>query len=206
VPAPGDGVRASGPYWVDAGRIPPLGPLAQDGRVDVVVVGAGLTGLTAAYLLVTAGKSVAVLERGRCAQVDSAHTSAHLTMVTDRPLPDLARDLGPTHAQAVWDAGLAAIGQIDDVIRNRGIACDFAWVDGYRYASPTLDQPDDGLQTEAELATELGFDASAVAQVPLVGGAGVRFAGQARFHPLKYLAGLAHAVRGLGGRTVPAMD
>ena len=83
------------------------------------IVGGGITGLTAAYLLTAAGKSVAVLERERCAQIDTGHTSAHLTMVTDRRLTELASDFGRDHAQAVWDAGLAAIVQIDAIVARR---------------------------------------------------------------------------------------
>jgi glycine/D-amino acid oxidase-like deaminating enzyme len=100
----------------------------------VVVVGAGITGLTAAYLIAKAGKRVIVLERGRCAATDTGHTSAHLTMVTDERLSDLANGFGRTDAQAVWDAGLAAIAQIDDIVREHDIDAGFEWVDG-RWAS-----------------------------------------------------------------------
>ena len=58
-----------------------------------------------------------MLERGRCAATDTGHTSAHLTMVTDTRLSELVKEFGRTHAQAVWDAGLAAIAQIDDIVR-----------------------------------------------------------------------------------------
>jgi glycine/D-amino acid oxidase-like deaminating enzyme len=81
-------------------------------------VGSGITGLTAAYLLTAAGKSVALFERGRCAQVDTGHTTAHLTMVTDERLLELVKRFGRDHPQAVWDAGLATIAQIDSNIRS----------------------------------------------------------------------------------------
>ena len=109
---------------------------------------------------------------------------------------------GRDHAQAAWDAGLAAIAQIDAIVGDLEIACDFAWVPGLpprarwrgrRHGrSPRL-------REEAALATELGFDATFVSDVPFVGGPGVRFDGQARFHPRKYLAGLARAITDRGG-------
>jgi hypothetical protein len=58
---------------------------------------------------------------GRCAGTDTGHTSAHLTMVTDVRLSALVKRCGRTHAQAVWDAGLAAIARIDEIVRERAI-------------------------------------------------------------------------------------
>ena len=189
------------PYWSASATFPQFPKLDGDTAADVVVVGAGITGLTAAYLLARAGRSVLVLERGRCAAGDTGHTSAHLTMVTDTRLPDLVRQLGRPHAQAVWDAGLAAIAEIDEIVRRHEIECGFGWVEGYLHLPPVERNAKaaEKLKEEAGLAAELGFDASFLDQVPLLGTPGVRFDGQARVHPRRYLAGLARALVDAGG-------
>lgn len=189
------------PYWTDSASLSTFPKVERDEHVDVIVVGGGLTGLTAAYLLTAAGKTVAVLERQRCAQVDTGHTTAHLTMVTDLRLVDLVQRFGRDHAQAAWDAGLAAIAQIDSIIQENAISCGFDWVDGYLHTPVTDDdRPDPGFEEDAALATDLGFDAAFVHDVPWVGGPGIRFERQARFHPRKYLAGVAQLIRAAGGR------
>jgi glycine/D-amino acid oxidase-like deaminating enzyme/nitrite reductase/ring-hydroxylating ferredoxin subunit len=193
---------ATTPYWVDSASLPNFSKLERDQRVDVVVVGGGITGLTAAYLLARAGKTVGVIERERCAQIDTGHTTAHLSMVTDEPLVDLEKHFGRDHAQAVWDAGLAAIAQIDATIHEHEIICAFEWVEAYLHAPIGSRKRNEAatFQEEAALASDLGFDASFVDDVPLVGGPGIRFDGQARFHPRKYLAGLVRALTDAGGQ------
>lgn len=189
------------PYWMQSAALPAFPALDRSLTVDVVIVGGGVTGLTAAYLLTKAGRTVAVLERDRCGRIDTGHTTAHLTMVTDLGLGALVSAFGRDHAQAVWDAGLAAIAQIDEIVRSERLACGFTWVPGYLHAP--IDARDDesaALRDEADLARALGFDASFVGDVPVVHAPGVRYEHQARIHPLAYLSGLARAVIAGGGR------
>jgi glycine/D-amino acid oxidase-like deaminating enzyme/nitrite reductase/ring-hydroxylating ferredoxin subunit len=190
------------PYWAESATLQQFTKLTEDVAADVVVVGGGITGLTAAYLLAKAGRRVVVVERGRCASTDTGHTSAHLTMVTDARLSALVKRFGRNHAQAVWDAGLAAIAQIDEVVREHTIDAAFEWVDGYLHTARGDNSAgeDEPLQEEAGLARELGFDAEFIDTVPLVDRPGVRFPNQARIHPRRYLAGVAKAIVALGGK------
>jgi glycine/D-amino acid oxidase-like deaminating enzyme/nitrite reductase/ring-hydroxylating ferredoxin subunit len=150
---------------------------------------------------------VALVERGRCGGVDTSYTTAHLTYVTDQRLSSLVNTLGEDHARAVWDAGRAAIAQIDDIIQTEHIACAFEWVPGYLHAPVTeLASKDESLQKDATLANRLGFEAEYLDSVPFARRPGVMFDAQARFHPLRYLAGLITQISGDGSHVFERTD
>src|SRR3954463_9857973 len=91
-------------YWLDSASLPRFRKLEEDLNVDVVVIGGGIMGITAAYLLKQSGKTVALLERARLASIDTGHTTAHLTAVTDLRLQDIEKSFGKEAARATWDA------------------------------------------------------------------------------------------------------
>lgn len=188
------------PYWADTATLPKFAALKEDLEVDVVVIGGGITGATAAYLLRKAGASVALLERGRFDSGETGHTTAHLTYVTDTRLHELVKTFGRDHAQAAWDAGRAAIQQISAIAEAEKIPCEFAWVPGYLHAPSSGGEEEEiaALREDARLANELGFDAQFMEEVPLLQKPGVVFADQAKFHPAKYLRGLLLALREQG--------
>lgn len=188
-------------YWMRSARLPRFPSLTRTVEVDVAVVGGGICGITAAYLLKKAGKTVALLEREQLARIDTGHTTAHLTCVTDEALQDLVKYFGRDAARSVWEAGLAAIDQIYSIIRDEQIEAEFVWVPAYQHSS--LKDTDPGkdrrwLKKEAETALDLGFPASFMEAVPFFERPGVRYQSQAKFHPLKYLAGFAGRIPGDG--------
>jgi glycine/D-amino acid oxidase-like deaminating enzyme/nitrite reductase/ring-hydroxylating ferredoxin subunit len=187
-------------YWTATANLPQYDPISRDVEVDVAIIGAGLTGITAAHLLKKCGAKVALIERARCAGGDTGHTTAHLTYVTDKRLNELVKTFGRDGARSFWEAGMAAIDQIDEIARADSPDCEFAWAPGYLHAS--LDAEDDqdreSLEADAQFAREFGFDAQFIEQVPWVKRCGVRFENQARFHPLKYLAPLLKKIPGDG--------
>jgi glycine/D-amino acid oxidase-like deaminating enzyme/nitrite reductase/ring-hydroxylating ferredoxin subunit len=187
-------------HWIGNSKLPRFRKLNADLEVDVAIVGGGITGITAAHLLKKAGRSVALVERDRCAQADTGHTTAHLTYVTDTRLTDLVKAFGKDHAQAGWDAGRAAMAQIRSLVEEQHLDCDYRSVPGYLHAAWKKPAKDEAqlLQKEATLAAELGFDATYTDSVPFANRPGIRFANQAKFHPLRYLAGLLPGIAGEG--------
>ena len=200
--------RSPRPYWADTSKFPAYPPLDRSIHVDVAIVGGGMTGLTAAYLLKLAGRRVAVLERNTLASGDTGHTTAHVTCVTDVGISDLVKDFGEEHARAVWDAGLAAIAQIDECVRREAIDCAFTWVSGYTCSDldAAAGKDEEWLRREAETGSALGFDTRFVDRVPYFERPGVEISGQARFNPARYLTALARAIDGDGSRIFEHTD
>ena len=185
-----------------------FGKLTENLRVDVVIVGGGVTGITAAYLIKNAGLTVALLERWRCLDGDSGRTTAHLTCVMDWPLGELVDEVGADLAQGAWQAGATAIDQIEEIVKKRKIACEFKRVPGYLTGSIARDQGIadyqdvarelEVIQREVDLNKALGFDAKFVKKAPVYGKPAMRIANQAKFHPVKYLGALLKEIDGNG--------
>lgn len=186
-------------HWLHTSALPSFGPLDRDLTVDVAVVGAGLAGISTAYLLKSAGVNVALVERGVSGAIDTGHTTAHLTMVTDEPITDLVKNFGADTTKAVWDAGRIAIDRIESHVATEAIDCGFRRVPGFLHMAlaGTGASPDE-LREQADLAARLGFAAAYVPEVQPFNLAGVRFDDQALFHPLRYLAGLLRTLDGDG--------
>jgi glycine/D-amino acid oxidase-like deaminating enzyme/nitrite reductase/ring-hydroxylating ferredoxin subunit len=182
--------------------MPACPPLAEDVHVQVCVVGGGIAGLTTAYLLAKAGRSVALLDDGPLGGGMTQMTSAHLTNMMDDRYFELERLHGAEGARLAAESHTAAIERIEEIAREERIDCDFARVDGYLFLAEgdkleTLDK-------EIEAAQRAGLrDVAKLPRAPFTSfdtGPCLRFPRQGQFHPLKYLAGLARALQRLGGR------
>jgi glycine/D-amino acid oxidase-like deaminating enzyme/nitrite reductase/ring-hydroxylating ferredoxin subunit len=184
--------------WQEADR-PRFAELRTDGEFDVVVVGGGITGLTAAYFLKREGKRVMVLERGRIGAGETGHTSAHLAIHIDTRVPDLIKRFGETGAGLVLQGSMTAVDSIEAIVEEHGIQCEFERVPGFLHGSlqGERDETDD-LHKDLAAAERLGFPVQFVEEGPIAGKPAVRYQDHALFHPTKYLEGLARAVAGDG--------
>ena len=117
--------KASQSLWIASTRYPRFEPLKGDLRVDVAVVGGGITGLTAAALLAAAGKTVAVVEASRIAGGVTGYTTAHLTEVVDCSFGTLISHFGEEGARLAVEATHASLERIARFIEDRQIDCGF---------------------------------------------------------------------------------
>src|SRR5258707_1687253 len=188
------------PVWIDDTSIRKFPKLQRNINVDVLVVGAGVTGITTAYLLKKAGSTVALIDRERVASIDTGHTTAHVTYVTDVGLQQLVRNFGKDHAQAAWDAGAAAIDEIERIVKEEGSDCEFTRVPAYLHVRVDgySKKEASSLKKEADLAAKLGFDAVYLNSAPYFNLPAVRFSNQAKFHPRKYLRSLISKIPASG--------
>jgi len=182
------------PIWIADSPNTNFPALNRDLTVDVVIVGGGIAGLTAAVLLKKAGKTVAVLERSKIIQGETGHTTAHITEMLDERYYTLASSFGDEGAALAAESVRASIDQIEALVNEFSIECDFERVPGYFYSETEKGLAE--LEKELSAIRKVGMKAEMVNDVPLPfkTAAGIRLENQAQFHPRKYLLELAKFV------------
>src|SRR5687768_2883486 len=129
--------QSTGPAWKDPLKDTRPGPLPGDLLCDVCVVGAGMAGLTAAYLLSQAGRQVVVIDHAESAGGgETRYTTAHLASAIDDRFSEVARIRGAEAARLAHESHAAAIDRIAANIKVEGIDCGFRRVEGHLFAGP----------------------------------------------------------------------
>ncbi len=185
-------------YWRETYSESIYPHLREDLSVDVAIVGAGITGLTTAYLLKQSGFKVAVLEKSTVGGGTTGRTTGKVTSQHNLIYHDLQKRLGSETARIYGEANQAAVEQVNTIIKNEKISCDWQWDDNYVYT----DDPKqvEQFKNEAKTAASLGLPATFETGIPLPVNvqSAVKFANQAKINSVAYLLGLARAVNGNG--------
>jgi glycine/D-amino acid oxidase-like deaminating enzyme/nitrite reductase/ring-hydroxylating ferredoxin subunit len=188
--------------WMATAQTPSFAPLQEDTRANVCIVGAGIAGMSAAYMLTRAGKAVVVVDDGPIGGGESGRTTAHITAALDDGYETILRLHGEEGARQAAESHMAAIQHIETIVSTEDIDCNFERVDGYLFLGKGGKY--EILEKELEAARQAGLtDLKILSRAPLNGfdtGPVLHYPRQAQFHSLKYLTGLANAIIRDGGR------
>jgi len=175
--------------------------LQTDSFAEVCVVGAGIAGLSAAYMLAREGRSVMVLDDGAIGSGETGRSTAHLSNALDDRYHELERLHGREGARLAAASHTAAIDAIESIVEAEQIDCDFERLDGYLFSPPGTNRQE--LEEERPAALRAGIAVEWIDRAPIRSfdtGPSLRFPRQGQLHPLKYLRGLAKAIERYGGK------
>lgn len=176
------------PYWRDSVQLPDFTQLTESIKVDVGIVGGGITGITAAYLLSKEGVKVALIDAGALLNGTTGHTTAKITAQHGLIYDELIQHFGLEKASLYYQANMEAKQIIADTIKTYDIDCDFDNEDAYLYTNS--DEYIQKIHSEQKAYEQLKIDHELLQEIPL--NIPIKLAlkmnQQAQFHPLKYLA------------------
>jgi glycine/D-amino acid oxidase-like deaminating enzyme len=197
------------PFWTDDHPRPAdLGAAQVPSESDVVVVGSGYTGLSAARELAMLGKSVTVVDAGDIASGASSINGGQVNYGPKASAKRVFEQHGPALGRRIWDASMAAIDAVEELVSDEDIACDFSRPGAVELAYRASDF-DDLVAESRWMAHYLDFETEPIPQARMdevidsdhFACALVDFSGGS-LHPAKYAFGLAGATAERGASLV----
>ena len=173
--------------------------IGQTNTYDVIIIGAGITGITTALLLQKAKKNCLVLDTGNIGFGTTGGTTAHINTFFDSTYPEIESDFSKEASKLVADAGKLALETISSFINEYQIDCDFETKAGYLFSETEKETEQLNEIFEAAQTAGVDVDRSTTNNLPISFIQSLKFEGQAQFHPLKYVQALAKEFIALGG-------
>lgn len=179
-------------YWHKTASSNKYPPLLDNLEVDNLIVGGGITGVTAAYLLGEKGygDNTVLIEKDEIASGGSGNTTAKISLMHDNIYSRLLKEQNISTAKMYYQAQSAAVDFIKDTIRKEKIECNYIGNTGYLYS----DVPEEAanVEKEFEAAARLEIPSKFLLQPPFPKNCinMAAFYNQGVFHPIKYLNAL----------------
>ncbi|HEY2895762.1 MAG TPA: FAD-dependent oxidoreductase, partial [Gemmatimonadaceae bacterium] len=150
--------------WMDTASVPSFPALSSGIETEVCIVGAGIAGLTTAYLLSKHGRKVTVIDDGQIGSGETSRTTAHLSNEIDDRYVEIARVHGGDGARIAASSHTAAIDFIESFVRENKVDCDFTRLDGYLFLAEG--DTEDVLDDELEAARKAGVSVEKINRAP----------------------------------------
>ena len=121
--------------WIPDAGAPSFPSLSGDVVTDVVVVGAGISGLTTAALLQRAGHDVVVVDMHRVATGTTGHTTGKVTSQHGLIYARLAAEHGEETARMYGEANEAGVAMVAELAAEASADCDLTRAPAYVYTT-----------------------------------------------------------------------
>lgn len=177
--------------WSDTVTFPTFEPLTQNIKTDVLIIGGGITGILCAHMLAQAHVDYALVEAKELCSGVTANTTAKITSQHGMIYHQMLKRFGTEKTRMYLDANETALQEYRTLFQN--IDCHFETKDNFVYTLDNIQK----LEQELESLNKIGFPAKYADNLPLpfpTAGA-VKFAHQAQFHPLEFLAKISKGLR-----------
>ncbi|WP_100012264.1 FAD-dependent oxidoreductase [Lentibacillus sediminis] len=178
------------PYWRASVNLPTFPKLEESITADVGIVGGGITGITAAYLLAKQNLNVVLIDAGVILNGTTGHTTAKITAQHGLIYDELIQHFGIEKASQYYQAADEAKAFIEQTVNDHQIDCDYQEEDAYIYTNAASYLS--SMENEKKAYDQLEIDSELTDNIPL--NMPVKSAlimkNQAQFHPLKYLKAL----------------
>jgi glycine/D-amino acid oxidase-like deaminating enzyme/nitrite reductase/ring-hydroxylating ferredoxin subunit len=188
----------SSPLWENQ-KASSCPSLTANLTADVCIIGAGITGLTTAYRLITQGKNVVILDKAQPGAGETGNTTAHLSNALDDYYFQIEKFHGSQYAMLAAQSHSAAIDYIEKIVAENDIKCDFTRLDGYLFSTEKKI-----LEKELKAAQRAGLSTVSLVDSSTQGGPfkspALLFPKQGQFHPIKYLNSLSAIINEKGGK------
>jgi glycine/D-amino acid oxidase-like deaminating enzyme/nitrite reductase/ring-hydroxylating ferredoxin subunit len=188
------------PLWKLEKSLPTGTPFEEGARHDVVIVGAGLTGLTTAVMLTRAGLDVVVIDAGGVAELTTGANTGKVSLLQGSRLAQIRRHHPASLVRAYVDANRAGMEWLTAFAEGAGVPytrrTDHSYAQGPDGASDVRDQHT--AAREAGLPTRL-LMATTVPSTPFPVAAAVALDDQVAIDPVAVTAALAHELLSAGG-------
>lgn len=181
-------------YWIDSEKSKEYPNLNQNINTEVCIIGGGITGLTTSYYLSKANIDSVLLEKDKICMQTTGKSTAKITSQHGLFYNYLLQSQGKEKAKQYFDANEQAIKNIEEIIHNEGIDCDFEKQNSYVFARKK--EEIDKIKNEIDAVKQLSGQANFVENVelPFKTYGAIEFKNQAQFNPYKYVLGLANCI------------
>lgn len=186
--------------WLETAQVPSFPQLTSDIEADIAIIGAGITGITTAYLLARQGKKVIVLESDKVGSGVTAFSTGHLTASLDADYSFVSSKISKDAARHTAHAMQSAIDFVERICMKENIDCGFVRLSAYQYTEDESKVKE--VEDEAQASAEAGLSISRMDQAPLPFPTKKAFEikNQAEFNSLQYIYGLAQCFIREGGQ------